>query len=252
MSSNRFRKSSSETVLHDQGEPSPLRSVVIWGLAIRLFHLLLILAIIGMWYTAEVGAELDFPMVWHARLGYCVIGLVAFRVIWGLVGSGHARFSRFVASPRMTWRYAADFLAGRAPRHAGHNPLGGWMTLAILLVLAIQASSGLFLTDDLLFEGPLHDRVPASVAEGLAWVHHTNITLLWGLIALHLMAIVWHGLRGEWLIWAMVHGRKHFRRDESVVDEGEPVPPLRPRRRLALGLAIGIAVLVIWQGAQLP
>ncbi|MDL2191234.1 hypothetical protein QQF40_07485 [Cobetia sp. LC6] len=76
--------------------------------------------------------------------------------------------------------------------------------------------------------------------------------LVWGLIALHLMAIVWHGLRGEWLTWAMVHGRKHFRRDESVVDEGEPVPSSRPHRRLALGLAIGIAVLAIWQGAQLP
>ncbi len=126
------------------------------------------------------------------------------------------------------------------------------MTLAMLLVLAIQGSSGLFLTDDLLFEGPLHDRVSASVAEGLAWVHHTNITLLWGLIALHLMAIVWHGLRGEWLIWAMVHGRKHFRRNQSVAGENAPAPPSRPRKWLALGLAIGIAIVVIWQGAQLP
>lgn len=252
MSSKRSRKSTPDMAPVDQGAPSPLRSVEIWGLAIRLFHLLLILAIIGMWYTAEVGAGLDFPMVWHARLGYCVIGLVVFRVIWGLVGSGHARFGRFVVSPRMTWRYTLDFLTERARRHAGHNPLGGWMMLTMLLVLAIQAASGLFITDDLLFEGPLHDRVPASVAERLGWVHHTNITLLWGLIVLHLMAIVWHGLRGEWLIWAMVHGRKHVRRDESLVGEGQSVPTSRSRKWLALGLAAGIGVLVIWQGAQLP
>lgn len=250
-------------------------SVAIWGLAIRLFHVLLILAIVGLWYTVEIGTGLDFPMVWHGRLGYCVLGLVVFRGVWGIIGIGHARFANFLVSPRATWRYATAFMTRQAPRYAGHNPLGGWMSVLLLCVLFIQGVSGLFTSDDILFEGPLYGAVSSPVADFLAWLHHHNITLLWWLIGFHVAAVGLHAWRGEWLFAAMIHGRKTFDGKEPVenlsestkirvrpCDQAAPArseddlvesqaPSVQGRQWAALGMAIIIAGIVVMAGWQL-
>lgn len=202
----------------DDGNLNTTRLVPVWDWAIRLFHLALVLAIGGLWYTAEFGMGFDFPMEWHARLGYCVLGLVSFRLIWGLVGAGHARFANFLVSPARTWRYGRAFLARRSPSYAGHNPLGGWMVMALLLTLLVQGVSGLFSTDDILFDGPLREWGSPALVAVLNWLHHNNITVLWVLIALHLLAVMWHAFQGENLIAAMLTGKKSFSSVQEVRD----------------------------------
>ncbi len=122
-----------------------------WDLPTRLFHWALVITFAGSWYTAEQGMT-----EWHERLGLATLALLAFRLIWGFVGSGTARFAGFVRGPLAAWRYARETLAGRHPAYLGHNPLGGWSVLALLFAMAAQAGMGLFATDEILYEGPLY------------------------------------------------------------------------------------------------
>ncbi|TVU69728.1 cytochrome b/b6 domain-containing protein [Cobetia crustatorum] len=221
--------------------------VPVWDWAVRLFHLALILAVAGLWYTVEFGTGLDFPMEWHARLGYCVLGLVVFRLIWGVIGAGHARFASFMVSPVNAWRYGSAFLAKRQPRYAGHNPLGGWMVAALLWTLLVQAISGLFATDDILFDGPLREWGTPALLTAFNWLHHNNITVLWGLITIHLLAVMWHALRGERLIAAMLTGKKPFTSVQDVHDVGRGYQRRMPMVPLLLAVfMIGVVGGVIW------
>ncbi len=94
-------------------------------------------------------------MTWHMYAGYTVLGLVLFRLLWGVAGSHYARFSEFVYSPTSTLRYTRQLLQHREPHYLGHNPLGGWMVVALLLLAAAQAGTGLFANDEIFTEGPL-------------------------------------------------------------------------------------------------
>ena len=128
------------------------KSVKIWDLPTRLFHWSLVAGILFMWFSAEIS---DSLMDWHMRVGEFLIALILFRIIWGVIGSDSARFSSLLRSPIATLRYAQTLPSRKPSWHAGHNPLGGWMVIALLLLVLLQASSGLFITDDILLEGPL-------------------------------------------------------------------------------------------------
>lgn len=112
-------------------------AIQVWDILIRLFHWCLVIAFCVAYLTSE--EEND----WHIVSGYLVLGLISFRVLWGFWGSHYARFSEFVCSPASVVQYVKRLRAGNAPHYLGHNPLGGWMVLALLLTLFVVTLSGL-------------------------------------------------------------------------------------------------------------
>jgi cytochrome b len=199
-------------VTADGGQPGvsagarPADTILVWDLPTRAFHWLLFASLCGSWISAEAGIEWR---EWHMRLGYLALGLVAFRVLWGFAGTRHARFTSFVRGPAASLRYLRALLAGpQAPRHAGHNPAGGAMVLLLLALVAVQAGSGLFVDDDIMYAGPYAGAVSEDLADALEALHHRAFTLLQVAVVLHVAAVGWHCFRGEPLVAAMWHGRK--------------------------------------------
>lgn len=173
-------------------------TVAVWGAFIRLGHWLLVAAIAIAWST-RTGAR-----TWHEWTGYVALALVAARAVWGVIGTGHARFSSFLRSASATWSYAVAALRRREPRYIGHNPLGGYMIVALLLVIAATGATGWLYTTDRYW--------------GVEWVeqlHAALADLLLVLAALHVAGVIAASLRHrENLIAAMLHGRKRSAGDD--------------------------------------
>ena len=139
------------------------RSIRVWDLPIRLFHWLLVACIIGSLVSIHL---FDSAVELHAYFGYCILTLLLFRVIWGFVGSRHARFASFVPNRQSI----LDYLQGKAPRFLGHNPIGALSVFALLFVLSVQVTTGLFVDDEIAFQGPFAKYVPNAVEIGRAHV----------------------------------------------------------------------------------
>ncbi len=165
--------------------PSASR-VRIWDLPTRLFHWLFAVAVIGAFVSVKVGG---LWMDYHLLFGYAALGLLIFRVLWGFVGPRNVRFSQFVKGPTAILRYLRD-----PRRMAGHNPLGGWSVLALLLAVGIQVTTGLFASDGIFTEGPLASRISGELSDQLTSIHHSNEIVIMILVGLHLLAIVFYGL----------------------------------------------------------
>jgi cytochrome b len=180
---------------------------LVWDLPLRLFHWLFATSVIASWATAKAGFEW---MQWHIRLGYWMMGLLLFRVIWGFVGPRHARFSSFLARPAAIWRYAKSLTGvGQAIRSVGHNPLGGLMVILMLVLVAFQVGTGLFATDDIAWSGPYNPAVSGHTAGVLTSLHHLNFNIIWGAIGLHVIAIVYYAfVKKQNLVPAMLTGWK--------------------------------------------
>lgn len=179
---------------------------LVWDWPTRLFHWLLATCFVGSWVTAEAG--FDWTEV-HFLFGYTTLGLVVFRIVWGFVGPAHARFSRFLKSPSVVIDYGRSLFARGTAPSVGHNPLGGWMVVVLLVVVAVQASTGLFLSDDIFYAGPLNPLVSGALADRLAGIHHLNFNVLQGFVALHVVAIGFYGLwKRQNLVTPMLTGRK--------------------------------------------
>lgn len=182
--------------------------VKVWDLPVRLFHWLLVLLFAFMIFSGKVKGDW---MEWHMRAGYAILALVIFRILWGFAGSSYARFSSFIAGPAACIDFAKKLLS-RAPAHStGHNPLGGWMVLALLLGLLFQVGTGLFANDDILIEGPLAALVTKVTSDRLTSWHYWNVNLLLLLTALHVLAVLYHVVfMKENLISAMFTGVKRI------------------------------------------
>lgn len=171
---------------------TPVRVVRVWDPVVRLFHW----SLVASFGFAYVAAE-DWRDA-HEVAGYVVLGLIALRLAWGLIGPGHARFSAFVHGPRAVFGYLRATLRGRAPRHLGHNPAGGAMVVALLIMLAVIGGSGWLMTTDAYW--------------GVEWpetVHETAVTLTLMMVALHLLGVLVASLEHrENLVRAMITGRK--------------------------------------------
>jgi cytochrome b len=180
--------------------------VLVWDLPVRLFHWLIVVLVLSAWVTKEVGGN---AMTYHMWIGYTVLALVLFRVLWGFVGSACARFSDFVCAPGTVLRYLFGASQEGAIRSHGHNPAGGWSVLALLTCLLVQAVTGLFANDEIFIEGPLAGRVGQDMSNWITTVHRYNFNVLLGLIALHVAAVLFHLLvKRENLIVPMITGRK--------------------------------------------
>ena len=181
--------------------PTKVR-VRIWDLPIRLFHLSFACCVVGAIITAKVG---NAWMDWHVRLGIAALALLIFRVIWGLIGPRYARFSQFICGPVTVWHYISS-IAGQNKKLPGHNPLGALSVIAMLVIIGIQAVTGLFANDDILTQGPFAQFVSDSTSAFMTGIHQFNENFVFAIIGLHLVAILVYTLKGQRLIGPMVHG----------------------------------------------
>jgi len=181
--------------------------VLVWDLPTRLFHWLLLICVILSFVTGIIGGNL---MEYHMLSGYAILVLLTFRLAWGLVGSRTARFSSFVKGPAAVLSHVGVLLQKKTETpYLGHNPLGGWSIVAMLLVLFVQVATGLFANDDILTEGPLYAWVTKETSNLLTWVHLINRFVLVALIAIHIFAVFFYFFfKHENLIGPMVTGVK--------------------------------------------
>ncbi|TVS09714.1 MAG: cytochrome B [Gammaproteobacteria bacterium] len=220
-------------------KPDPdSRPPLIWDLPLRLFHWALAIAVGVCIYTGLDGGF--YEMDWHMISGYAVLGLLLFRISWGIVGPRHARFAAFIQGPVTVWHWLRAAVRRDPPPVAGHNPLAGWFILITLTALLVQAITGLFATDDIFVEGPLRHIPPPDF---LGWtqteflrfmtrIHRQGEYIVIGLVALHLFAILAHRVYlREPLTSAMITGRKR----------GAPVAEALPGQRILLGIGLGAA-----------
>ena len=149
----------------------------VWDVFLRLFHWLLVVTLGVSWLTAELGVEYR---EYHFYSGYTALGLVVFRVLWGIAGTRYARFAHFIKGPGAISGYLRARVAGETPplRYPGHNPLGALAVFALLGFVAIQAVTGLFADDDILYTGPWREAVSSATSDDLTGWHHTNFNIL--------------------------------------------------------------------------
>lgn len=184
-----------------------LQTIPVWDLPTRLFHWTLVVLMIGQWLTTQSNSA----MTYHVWGGYAVLVLVLFRLIWGVIGSDTARFSHFVRGPGAALDYVKALLRGETPLYLGHNPMGGWSIIAMLVLLLVQAGTGLFANDDILIEGPLYSWVSKSASDWLTTIHKLNFNVLLAVIAVHIAAVLFYLLvKRENLIHPMLSGRKQL------------------------------------------
>ena len=210
----------------------------IWDAPTRLFHWLLVVLIAAAWWTAE-----EEMLTWHYRIGFAILGLLVFRIVWGFIGSSTARFAGFVRGPRAILAY----LRGTGPAAVGHNPLGALSVLALLGLTSIVVALGLFATDDDGIDpGPLSHLVSYDVAEAAQELHEDGFDLLLVLVGLHVAAILYYALvKRHNLVGPMLTGR-------GAAPEG--AEPMRAAPAWRLAIAVAAAILFswwIWSGAPL-
>ncbi len=174
----------------------------VWDLPLRVFHWTLLFSVIGLFVTSKVGGD---AMKAHFYLGYLVLTLLMFRIVWGFLGSQYARFSSFPPNPLAAWRT----FKGAVSSHLGHNPMGALSVYALLASLSFQAVSGLFSNDDIASEGPLVVKISKELSDQITGLHKLNEKVIMLLVFLHLAAILYYRFgKKEPLIKAMVTGDK--------------------------------------------
>ena len=214
-------------------QPPPLRRVIVWDIPIRGFHWSVAGLFAYLWWSEEHG---DFAN--HKLAGFALIGLIVFRIYWGIAGSETARFARFVRGPRQIWRY----LRGRAGRTIGHNPLGAISVVAMLALLAAESTLGLFAIDeDGLESGPFAPAVGLDWAQAAARWHALLFDGLLIVISVHVGAVLLYWLGGKNLVLPMLTGRTEAPPELAA-------PALAPRWSLMLGLILGAAAgFALWR-----
>ncbi|MBZ0335572.1 cytochrome b/b6 domain-containing protein [Marinobacter sp. AL4B] len=176
-----------------------MKTIRLWDLPTRLFHWLLLLAIVGAVITMKLGMP-----EWHGRFGLFAVGLLSFRILWGFAGSTYARFASFVRGPSAVFRYLRGQWQG-----VGHNPLGALSVLALLGLFGFQAVTGLFANDEISFQGPLYSLVSSDWSDTLSSWHRQTEWYLYGLVALHVLAVLWYSkVKKDNLLQPMITGKK--------------------------------------------
>ena len=199
---------------------------LIWDLPIRIVHWLLTVLIFGSWYTVSVTGDMER----HMLIGQTILCLLIFRVVWGFVGTRYAKFSSFVFGPRTILAYARSILSRSGGGYAGHNPLGFLAVFAMLLLIGIQVTTGLFATDGDFYEGPLNHLVSGRTGNQITDIHYLNFDVLAIMIGIHIVAIFFYLLyKRENLISPMFTGKK----------TGDALEAIGGSK---LGLALGVIV----------
>ncbi|XKF14297.1 cytochrome b/b6 domain-containing protein [Halomonas sp. BLK-85] len=219
-----------------------MQAVHVWDVLVRIFHWALVVAVLLSFYTLKTdGAPFLFPIEIHAQAGYVVLGLLTFRWIWAFFGTHYARFRAFLTSPKASASYAQSLIRRQPTPYAGHNPLGGWAVLILMLSLTFQAVSGLFLSDDIFFSGPLYGSLGNAFSNALVSWHALNAQFLMVLIGLHLVAIAVHAALGERLVKAMFTGVKTFTQTPAdAINVSIRLPIISALVAILAGIGMGV------------
>lgn len=221
-----------------------MHTIRVWDLPTRLFHWALAACVVGLVITGNVGGNW---MNWHLRLGYAVLTLLIFRVLWGFVGGYWSRFAQFLYAPATVLAY----LRGQArPEHqVGHNPLGALSVLALLTILLAQVASGLFADDEIAFTGPLVALVSGEwVSQATSYHKNIGKFIVLALVLLHLGAIAFYKwVKKDNLVRPMLSGDKTVERPlTSAVDTAGT----RLLALLLLGISSALVYALVSLGGQ--
>lgn len=191
----------------------------VWDLPTRLFHWVLALCVVGSFVTGLIGGN---ALVWHMRLGYTIFTLLAFRILWGVVGGRWSRFASFVYTPGSLLRYLRRRSRPDEHHEVGHSPLGALSVFALLAILAAQVGTGLFADDEIATTGPLNRFVASATGLALtAWHKGWGQWTIVALVLLHVAAIGWYRLgRGVDLVRPMLSGDKALAADVPASADG--------------------------------
>jgi cytochrome b len=205
----------------------------IWDLPLRLFHWLLVMAVIGSFVSVKLGGN---AMIWHGRFGYLILALIVFRLIWGFVGTHHARFVNFIRFPKAILAYLKN-----PTETPGHSPLGAISVMVLLSLFLAQALAGLFASDDIAFDGPLAKFVASTWVELLTSFHRLNEWVLLALVAVHIGAILYYKYAKRInLISAMITGDKDWADAAPLVQDNSKI------RFKAMAILIAIALIMYY------
>jgi cytochrome b len=211
---------------------SGVRSVKVWDIYTRLFHWALGIAILVSFIAEDQGA-----MEIHIASGITILGLLAFRLLWGFVGPRTAQFHRFIKGPRTIIGYLGNSRAPQFRPMIGHSPIGALSVIALLALVTVQAVSGLFASDDIITEGPLAKFVTSDYVYLATDIHKTNANLLLAMIALHIAAVIYYLIaRREDLTLPMITGSRRVQAADAAAE------PVRDRNPLVAIIAIAAAV----------
>jgi cytochrome b len=210
----------------------------VWDLPTRLFHWALAASVVALVVTAKIGGN---AMTWHMRLGMLVLGLLVFRMLWGLVGGHWSRFTAFIYSPATVLRYLRGQARPDEHLDVGHNPLGSFSVFAVLGLLAVQVGTGLVADDEIATVGPLNKLVATETGLlATSWHKSWGQWLILALVALHVVAIVVYQWRKKDLLRPMLVG-------DRLLPAGTPHSADGVRQRLlALVLALASGACVAW------
>ncbi len=215
-----------------------------WDGPTRLFKWTLVLLVFDGWLSNEVGGA--YP-AWHKWNGYAVLTLIVFRIMWGFVGGSTARFANFIALPGRAIAYLKAAASGRPQKYLGHNPLGGWMVMALMVFVGLQAVSGLFSADEdrLVIEGPFVKFVSDATVSFAAKWHHRIFDAIEIFVLLHVAANLFYTfVKKDPLIQGMATGYKPA---EPYVDEKSA----RPGSWGAAAVCFAIAAVIVFGGITL-
>lgn len=216
------------------------QNVAVWDWTVRLFHWLLVLLIPMMWWTAEQNM-----MDWHRRIGLFLLGLLVFRLLWGIIGSWTARFWPMLKRLRLLPQYIGELRKGHHGSSFGHNPMGVLSVMALLGVLTVQITTGLFSVDvDGLESGPLAILVSFDTGRWFAGIHELSFNIVLCLVGLHITAILIHRFAlHDYLIRPMLAGNR-----PAAELSGQDIVAVRARAlpvMIAFAVAAGI-VYFVW------
>lgn len=213
--------------------------VRIWDLPTRLFHWALVVCVLALVATGQIGGA---AMDWHFRFGYAVLTLLLFRLGWGLVGGHWSRFSSFLYSPSTLLRYLRG--QGGPELSAGHNPLGAGSVFALLFFLLAQVATGLISDDEIASSGPLSSLVSGTWVSQATW-YHRNVgkPVLIVLVVLHVAAILFYLWRKRQnLVRPMLLGDKEV---EQPVPASRDDALTRLLAALLLAICAGLVALLL-------
>lgn len=213
-------------------------SLKIWDVPVRVFHWSLVILFATAYVTNALGTNYFKYHVWS---GYAIIVLVSFRILWGLVGTYHARFINFVRNPITTIKYAVSVFKRTDKHYVGHNPLGAIMVITLLAAVLTQAITGLFTNDEIFNLGPLYGYISNELSLQLTSIHRQLFYWILGAIALHVVAVLIHiFLKRDNIIKAMFTGRK-------ISSEGNTQKAISSSRIwLAVIIVVVLALLLAW------
>lgn len=208
------------------------KKYLIWDLPLRIFHWLLVLSIGAAWYTSNQDNNL---IEYHLLVGYFSLGLIVFRILWGFLGTTHAKFINFFPSLNKITSYIRSFNQPEPLHYTGHNPLGSLMVFFMLITLFLQAVSGLFMNDDIYTSGPYYGSINSHVESILVYIHRNGFNVILAAIALHIAAVIFYErVKKQAIISSIITGKK----SSTLVNKKDSIPHSK------IGSAILLVVIV--------